>query len=407
MRVLQISNTYPPADISGVGTLVLELRRELERAGHEPRVVTREAPGDDAAALSLGGSRLTFPLRAARAAWRDFGSRPYDVLHVHESDGVVAVALTRLARAFGHPFGRALIGATLQVSYRRERLAVRPVVARWGAERRMISRPTAAELRFRFLRAPFHALLGRLTARWADFVVAPSAATARELEEDYGARHVLVVPNGVAAGPEPPRRAASATTRFLAVGRLRTRKAVGVLIEAFDRLRRDRADVELVVIGGGELAGTVAAQVRRLGTADVHLAGAVPRDRIADHLAAADVFVLPSTYEGFPLAILEAMAAGLPVVATRVAGNPEAVDEGITGLLVEPEDAAGLRDAMARLADDAPRRAAMGRAGRELLCRRFAIADVTRRYLDGWSAARSVRDAGDTLNRAPRSPDGA
>lgn len=386
MRVLQISTTYPPADISGVGTLVLELRRELERTGHDPLVITRSAPLDDRAALAIGGRRLTFPLRALAATLKAHRSKPFDVVHLHESDGVVVAAAVRVARLFGRPLGRVLLGATLQVSYRQERLAVRPVLA----DGVVISRPARSETIFRWLRAPFHALLGRWTARWADVVVAPSAATARELERDYGAPRVRVIANGVAPGEEPVERPVASTTTFLSVGRLRTRKAVGVLLEAFDRLRRERQDVELVVIGDGELRPVIEAQRARLGTAGVRLLGAVPRDQIARHLAAADVFVLPSIYEGFPLAILEAMAAGLPVLATRVSGNPEAVEDGVSGLLVEPEDAAGLTRAMARMAGDAELRRAMGRRGRRILAERFDIGRVSAAYLALWAESDGI-----------------
>ena len=99
------------------------------------------------------------------------------------------------------------------------------------------------------------------------------------------------------------------------------------------------------------------------------------------------MFCLPSTYEGFPLAILEAMAAGLPVVATAVAGIPEAVEDGRTGLLVPPEDPAALSAALLRLLRDPRLRGEMGGAGRRRLAERFAIPGVTAAYLRLWQAA--------------------
>jgi glycosyltransferase involved in cell wall biosynthesis len=100
----------------------------------------------------------------------------------------------------------------------------------------------------------------------------------------------------------------------------------------------------------------------------------------------ADIFVLPSTYEGFPVAILEAMAAGLPVVATAVAGVPEAVLPGRSGLLVPPEDAAALAGALGELAADPERRRSMGLAARRELEQHFTIEKVGAAYRSFWES---------------------
>ncbi len=406
MRVLLVSNTFPPADISGVGTLVAELLRQLQAAGHDAVALVREAPAEagamsmppaqagamrqppaESGVVAVGGRKLLFPWRAARALRKVENGHPFDVIHVHESDGVLVVLRQRLARLFARPSGRARLVATLQVSYRRERLAVRPVTA--GG--RVVSRPVRSEQIFRWLRAPFHALLGRLTVRLADAVVAPSVATARELAEDYGAKNVAVIPNGIAPSSEPPRAAAGpqaaahdpASETVLFVGRLRTRKAAAVLVEAFAAVVRERPRARLVLLGDGEQRTALAAQIARLGlSASVELAGAVPRAATAEWLRRADVFCLPSTYEGFPLAILEAMAEGLPVVATRVAGIPEAVEDGASGLLVPPEDDQALAAALLVLLSDPARRRAFGASGRALLAERFAIDSVCARHLE-------------------------
>jgi glycosyltransferase involved in cell wall biosynthesis len=88
------------------------------------------------------------------------------------------------------------------------------------------------------------------------------------------------------------------------------------------------------------------------------------RTDVRDLLAAADLFVLASAFEGLPVSIMEAMSAGLPVVATAVGGVPEAVEDGVTGLLVPPRDAAALADALVSLADDVSHQDADGRRGR-------------------------------------------
>jgi glycosyltransferase involved in cell wall biosynthesis len=138
----------------------------------------------------------------------------------------------------------------------------------------------------------------------------------------------------------------------------------------------------LVVVGGGEQAAALAVLVRARGLDDaVELVGGVGRDEATAHLAAADVFCLPSTYEGLPLAILEAMAAGLPVVATAVSGNPEAVEHGRSGLLVPAESARALAEALVALLNDPTRRRAMGAEGRRRARERFAIDRVAAEHL--------------------------
>jgi glycosyltransferase involved in cell wall biosynthesis len=379
MRVLLISNTYPPEDISGVGVLVAELAGELRRQGHDATVLTRRPPGDDPRVLRTPGPKVLFPLGAA-LRFLGLGHQRFDVVHVHESDGVFVALAVRLARLLGLPHGRPKVVATLHVSYVAERRAVRPV---W-ADGEVVSRPTGDERVFAWLRAPLHAMLGRLTARLADAVVALSDAAAIELARDYGARVTAVIPNGVPLSPAvAPRGGGQGVVLF--VGRLRTRKAAAVLLAAFVRVRKRLPSARLVLVGNGEQQSAIAARIGALGLGDaVELAGALGREATQERFTRADLLCLPSTYEGFPLVILEAMAAGLPVVATAVAGVPEAVRPGETGLLVEPEDAEGLAGALLALLEDPQRARAMGEAGRRLLEQRFTIGHATAAYVALW-----------------------
>ena len=380
MRVLLLSNTYPPADISGVGVLVAELADELGRQGHDAAVLTRRPPPGDPRLAAVPGPKVLFPLMAA-LRYLGLARRRFDVVHVHESDGVAVALAVRLARWLRLPQGRPRVVATLHVSYVAERRAVRPVRA-GGA---VVSRPAASERVFAWVRAPLHALLGRWTARLADAVVVLSAAAADELRRDYGARAAAVIPNGVrladvvlAGGGEP----GAPTALF--VGRLRTRKAVAVLLAAWPRVRERVPGARLVLVGDGEQRRALEAQARALGLgADaVAFAGALRREEAQAWLWRSDVLCLPSTYEGFPMVILEAMAAGLPVVATAVAGVPEAVRPGETGFLVAPEDAAGLADALAAVLADRGTARRLGAAGRRLLAERFTIDRTTAAYAE-------------------------
>lgn len=381
MRILIVTNTYPPADISGVGTLVFELARQLDATGHAVRVLVRQAAAEDGLAERVPGAKLLFPLRAAARFVSLARGQQFDVVHLHESDGVLVALAVRLARLFGRSAGRARVVATLQVSYRRERWAVR----RLRVDGRTVARPTAGEWLFAWLRAPLLSLAGRLTTWLADAIVAPSRVTASELETDYGCRVAAVIANGIAPLELPPPPPAEPGVEVLYAGRLRTRKAVAMLIEAFSRVHEQAPTARLVVAGDGEQRPALEEQVRRLDLADtVRFAGAVPHDRMPELYAAADVFCLPSLYEGFPLAILEAMAAGLPVVATSVAGNPEAVEDGVHGRLVEAEDAAGLAVALLDLIEDEDARRRMGRQARQRVEEEFSIERIGSAYRELW-----------------------
>jgi glycogen(starch) synthase len=388
LRILIVSNTYPPADISGVGALVYELAHQLGAKGHGVVVLTRRAPAGDPYAVGTEGPKLLYPLLAGWRYLRLLSGGGFDLVHVHESDGFLVVLLLRLLRLFG---GRARLVSTLQVSYRQERLVVRPVRAAGPMDDgSLLSVPTRGEKVFAWVRAPLHAFLGRLTCWLSDALVTVSDVTAGELRADYGAHGVRVIYNGIraadleaagrrrAAGPERP-------PTVLYVGRLRTRKAVAVLLEAFALVRRAIPAARLVVVGDGEQQPALEARKNELGFgSEVAFTGALPRQRLLEVYEAADVYCLPSLYEGFPVAILEAMAAALPVVATRVSGIPEAVFPGENGELVEPEDVHGLAAALADLLADPARARALGERGRQILAERFSIEAVARDYLELW-----------------------
>ena len=153
------------------------------------------------------------------------------------------------------------------------------------------------------------------------------------------------------------------------IARLTEQKGHRILFEAMannEALRR----LHLVVVGGGELESDLRGRVNGLGlTPRVHFVG--PRRDLGDLLASWDLFVMPSFWEGLPLSLVLAMGAGLPVISTRVAGIPEIVQDGVTGLLVEPGDSAALGAALARVVADPGFGAALGQAARAFVLPRF------------------------------------
>jgi glycosyltransferase involved in cell wall biosynthesis len=167
------------------------------------------------------------------------------------------------------------------------------------------------------------------------------------------------------------------------VAALTGHKDHATLVEAMARLRSRAPEARLVIAGEGELRPALEAQVRRLGLEDrVIFAGfRHDLDRI---LPAFSVFCLSSHLEGLGTSVLDAMAFGLPVVATGAGGIPEAVEDGVSGRLVPPRDPTALADALAEVLDNEERRRALGAAGRQRFLQRFTtdhMVDETVRIL--------------------------
>jgi len=386
--VLLVANTLPPRDVSGVGEQVLQLAAGLRQEGAEVEILGR-GPG------GVAGPKALFPLLAVPAVWRALRRFRPDVVQVHESDGGLAALLVAWLAPSLEP--RPRLAALLQVSYREERWAVRQL--RWGA--RVLGRPSAVEMRFRRFKAPLQIALGWLTVRAADRVLAPSAATAAELRRDYRVGEVALVPNAMgekrAEGPADGRESPAAAAMegpadgeegdagyLLVVGRLRIRKGVDVLLAAMPELLRRHPAARLLIAGDGEHRAALerAAAAFGLGEA-VSFLGRADAMQVRRLLRGAAALVVPSIYEGMPLVVLEAMEASVPVVASRVSGIPEVVEDGRTGWLVPPEDPPSLASALASALDDPAAASRRGAAGRRLLAERFRPVHAARRWRRG------------------------
>lgn len=159
---------------------------------------------------------------------------------------------------------------------------------------------------------------------------------------------------------------------LLCVARLAPVKGHMVLLRALSTLRERGLEVRTILVGDGPLSDEIQQAVRTLGLErSVDLVGSVGQDDIRGYLDSADIFVLPSFSEGLPVVLMEAMASSIPVVATRIAGTPELVEEGVSGLLVTPGRSDELADTIAALVEDPVRRRRLGDAGRQKVQRDF------------------------------------
>jgi glycosyltransferase involved in cell wall biosynthesis len=245
-----------------------------------------------------------------------------------------------------------------------------------GAAGRLARRPVLWHVRV----AEPDGLMDRLLCAIATVVIATSRAVAQRFR--WAPAKVRLVPNGIDLARFTPRRPSGALREALgipplapvavSVGRHTPEKGYRHLVDAAALIEHVSPGVHWILVGDGELRRELEARARGHGLgAQMHFPGW--RDDVADVLALADVFVLPSESEGFGRVLVEAMAMGRPVVATAVGGVPDVVFGHETGVLVEPANPLALADGVRTLLDDSSRAARLGAAGRARAAASFSL----------------------------------
>ena len=354
VRVLFIASDLGPG---GSERQALALSRRLPRDRFVPAFIligdrgmfagAAEADGIDVTALELRSPRelgyLRFSVRTIRAAGRFISAvrrGRFDIVDAWLYHGYWLAALTHR-----------LVGIPVLVAGRR---SLSDFKDQWGWPRRAID---------------------AFSRRQARVIIANSEVVRRDVIDREGVdpERIIVIRNGVevpAASDASMRRAArerwgAADGDFVVgcVSNLHPTKGIGHLLRAFASLENSPS-LRLVIIGEGSSRGMLAELARSLGIADrVLLAGTDPN--VQARLAGFDIFVHPSDTEGLPNAVLEAAAAGLPIVATAVGGTPEIIIDGTTGLLVPAGDASAMASAIEMLQRDEATRSQLGLAARD------------------------------------------
>jgi glycosyltransferase involved in cell wall biosynthesis len=241
-------------------------------------------------------------------------------------------------------------------------------------------------------------IVDRTIGRFVTKYVAVCESDARFLErtKHVPAGKIATIHNGVdAQGFFSPAKARSAIRQafglteadsvLIMVARLHSGKGHRVMFEAMHQLLPSYPKLKLICLGEGSEEPELRAICQSFGLVDCIHFGGYQRN-VPEWLAAADINVLPSFYEGLPLTILEAMAAGLPTVASRVGGIPEALEDGVSGLLVSPGDPRQLADSLSLLLTNTGMAAEIGRAAHERVLRSFAseqqVSNTEKMYLD-------------------------
>ncbi len=350
MRVLILTDYFLPHACGGIERAAYEVSSRIASEGHDVTVLTFRR-GDSAAEEDMDGLRVVrvpaldvsgligVQLSASAHVWPKvrelIRDRRIDLIHTHGLFFHVSLAAAVMSRRTGTPLiTTAHVGSLDSIG---------------GAASR--------------LSGLYEQSVGRFILNSSRQVIAVSQAVADHIQ-GLGATmdHVTVVPNGVDLehyAPSPGRRRGKRPPRMIFVGRLIANKGPQYLIEALPRVLSHHPEAECWLVGDGPLRHDLERTIREQHLQDnVRFLG--ERDDVASLLGQSDVFVRPSLSEGLPLAVLEAMAACLPVVVAPVGGTPELVEDGKTGFLVTPGDRQGLEDHLCQLLADGKLRRAMG-----------------------------------------------
>ncbi|MBI3462066.1 MAG: glycosyltransferase [Planctomycetes bacterium] len=345
-------------DVGGAEKCCAQLATGLNRERWSPEVVCLSPPG-----------AMVDRLMAAGVSVHTLGVRGYWQL---------PVAVVQLARLIGR------IRPALVHTFLFHANVVGRLAAGLAGAVPVLASVRVAERRFRY-----HLIGENLTCRLSRRTVCVSEAVLRftRSKSHVPASRLVFIPNGIAVDQVrlaiPVQRSTlelpGDSVVALYVGRLDPQKGVDVLLQALRSAQTMVPPLHLVLVGTGPQHGQLVMLARELGI-ERHVRFVSWRDDVPSLLRAADFFVMPSRWEGMPNAVLEAMAAGLPVVATRTEGTAELVRNGETGLLVPVDDPAGLAHALVVMASDRDQRLQWGARGQELARREFSLDRMIAQY---------------------------
>lgn len=373
MRIL-VAHLVGAARSGGMSRLMGRAHDELERAGHDVTYLS----ADDVGATARGrGGRLLFPWLVRRAvldATRH--GQPYDVVNVHEPHGAPVAALRRGQN------GTAVVAMTHGVEQRGWELALAHPAMRPSLKTRCLY--------------PLSSLWqSRVTLQRADHVICLNTQDRDFLQGRFGVdgdRITRVTPGADAVfGEAASHRTYGAPKRLLFAGTWIPRKGVHVLAAAFECLCADGSTLGLDVLGAGVPADRVLADFAPAVRDRVRVITARDDRETAAAMAAADVFVLPSLFEGTPLTLIEAMWSGLPIVSTATAGMKDVIRQGASGFLVPPGDVEALGRAIVTLSGDDGMRRRLGVAAHAAASEQYTWRRTAESFERAYRAARASR----------------
>jgi L-malate glycosyltransferase len=362
-RVVMIVSKFFPA-VGGTENQALLLCEHLMQQGISVEVLTRRVQGlpDREQVRGVAVSRAIRVLDRGKLfgvtyfvsclTWLIVHRRDYDIIHCHILHGFHSLAAVCMRYLFGK---KVII-----------KVASTGLLSDFTVLKNTLFGPS---------------MLGFL--RNADRIIALCReAVAEARENGFQSKKIVVIPNGVdTARFKPARLQAGVPKRIVYAGSLTATKGVDVLIDAFFMLKREQTDLVLDIFGSGSLHDSLRDKAVSLGLAgDVIFHGSVPD--IERRLSSACIFVQPSLVEGMSNVILEAMAAGLPVVATTTGAAPDIIQDGVNGLLVNPGSVEQMYAAVARVLSDEALAESIGRKARASIEASYSIETVVNTYVE-------------------------
>lgn len=374
LKILMLTDYFPPHSGGGVERVVYELSRRLASRGHKVTVLTlntQRAPTREALegvkvrrvpALDLTstiGAQLAISPHAWSTVLRILRTQAIDLIHVHNLFFHLSLTGGLLARAFRVP-----LVTTVHLGS----------VERLGGM-------------YAAFASLYERTVGALVLRLSSRAIAVSNAVAQHARR-LGARPValITIPNGVDTRRFYPNASHKGGTKIIFVGRLIFNKGPQFLVDVIPEVLKHQPAARFEIVGDGPLRRKLEARVRNQGLND-HIRFLGQRDDVERLLAEADIFARPSLLEGMPLTVLEAMACGLPVIATPVGGTTELVKDGVNGYLVEPGDRRQLAERLCALLADKDLRLEMGRQGRMLVESGYDWENITEKTLQVYEQA--------------------
>ena len=361
MRVVQVTPDFPP-NCGGIGSYVYYLAREIAVRGHTVSVVYRGKQTRSYIQDSIPVREVAVPGYPPfnnyifnRALVKILDSEQPDIAHVHSAT---------------MPCVRCKCPVV--------------VTSHWCSKEgtRRFYRPISKldEL-YRNVALPFYVGVESRLVRHCDRMTVVSESLRQEYLRHYGIDSDVIL-NGVDPNVFLQDVRIRKLNAILFTGRLLRGKGLLDLLDISELLQASHPDVTVLIIGSGMLYARIVAEMKRRSLFNVRLLGYLSHTELARYYALSRLLVLPTYYEGLPTCILEAMACGLPVVASNVSGDPELVTDAVNGYLVPPGDIGGFHQRISELLDDEAKQRRFGEAGKRIVLSKFTWAHVGRRVLE-------------------------
>ncbi|MEM8933549.1 MAG: glycosyltransferase [Acidobacteriota bacterium] len=403
-RFLFLTQTYPRFDGDTAGPFIREIARALVRGGDAVTVLLPHAEN-----VARRWDDDGVEVRSFRYAPESFEQVGYG--RSLDADETMKWAAQTAAPAYAA--GALLALRKTLARAEREQRPFDLVQAHWVVPNGLVAASLAGRLPiavglhgsdvFIAEKGPIRPFVRRALARVSVLTGCSPELVDRVCALGFDRGYARVIPYGIDAelfSPDPDRRhlwrdklgIPADAPMLLSVGRMATKKGYQVLLDGLDALMERHPTLHLVLAGGGDRLEEFRQRASAHGDR-VHFPGSVLRDTLPDLFRAADIFTLPAVHDskgnvdGLPNVILEAMATGLPVVATAISGIPLAIDDGVHGRLVAEQDADALVDALGDVLGDLDRARAMGRTGRDKARSELSWDSVAARYRAAYEIA--------------------